>query len=246
MQNILWLAFSVIGLAACSYLPEQEIHTSEKYSIEETEDYIRMRPVDRAVTSSIMFIPGGLVDPHAYISTFHPLVETQQREVFILKVRGNLAILNPKSVERVRAVSDEHSWVIGGHSLGGVLACQSLKKRNENWAALFLLGSYSTIDLSEISQPVLTLRGSHDGLTTQGDWDKYESNLPEKYDLDTRSWPVSSTHNMTLYQTIEGGNHAQWGNYGAQINDGAASISRIDQQLEFNSTFITFLQLNAL
>ncbi|NTW92812.1 MAG: hypothetical protein HGA40_05150, partial [Methanoregulaceae archaeon] len=36
----------------------------------------------------------------------------------------------------------------------------------------------------------------------------------------------------TILQVIEGGNHAQFGNYGPQPGDGTATISVADQQMQ--------------
>jgi len=45
----------------------------------------------------------------------------------------------------------------------------------------------------------------------------------------------------TKFGTIEGGNHAEFGDYGTQRKDGEAMISRVDQQNYFAETTAKFL-----
>lgn len=85
---------------------------------------------------------------------------------------------------------------MGGHSLGGVRACQLAADAD----ALVLFGSYCATDLSKSDLAVLSLAGSEDGLST-----------PEKID-DARDQLPADAEMIE----IEGASHASFGDYGAQ------------------------------
>ena len=55
---------------------------------------------------------------------------------------------------------------------------------------------------------------------------------------DKKSLLPADTH----YVVIQGGNHAQFGDYGAQPGDNAATISRADQQTQIIKATVEFLR----
>jgi len=92
----------LIGLliTGCSYLPN-EVAQPIGFTLTETSDYILLSPEHNEKGTGIMFVPGGLVDPHAYIKTFERFAIDNKFPVLILKVRSNLAIFNNKQATRV-------------------------------------------------------------------------------------------------------------------------------------------------
>jgi len=233
---------------SCSYLPEK-VELSTAVSIEETPDYISLIPTNNALLSTgIIFYPGGLVDPHAYIETFEELVSTDGRQVVIMKVAANLAITNSGKAHRFiddfEAVSD---WVIGGHSLGGVVACMDAEAHPDAYKGLFLLAAYSISDLSDWDAPVMLLTGELDVVGNPGDLVENEPNLPPRLDVLTLAEiPTNGTSGQTIYHEISGANHAQFGNYGAQAGDSPAAISAEAQQSEVRDFLRTFFNVNSL
>jgi pimeloyl-ACP methyl ester carboxylesterase len=110
--------------------------------------------------------------------------------------------------------------VIGGHSLGGVVAADYVNLNRASWDrvdALFLLAAYSTdlTYLTTLSIPVVSIWGAVDGLTTEQDIEDSKARLPAH----------------TKYVRIEGGNHTQF-YYTDTLQDGdnPAQISRDQQQ----------------
>jgi hypothetical protein len=82
---------------------------------------------------------------------------------------------------------------------------------------LILLAAYSTEDFSESYIDVLSIYGDQDKVMNREKYEKYYTNLPVAY-----------THE----EIIEGGNHAQFGDYGEQDGDGKAKISGEEQMLQ--------------
>lgn len=187
----------------------------DRVAVRDAGDSIVMTPTGRAGGAEadgagIVFIPGAKVDPYAYLATFRGVV-ADGTTVVITKPTLNLAFFDtrPLSTFEKHVPSVSH-WAVGGHSLGGVRACQLAD--DDDTAGLLLLGSYCANDLSSTDVDVLSLAGSRDGLSTPAKVQAARQRLPESADM----------------VTIEGGNHAYFGAYGDQPGDNPATVSRAD------------------
>ena len=69
----------------------------------------------------IIFYPGALVEPESY-SNWAETVAKAGYPVYIVKMPLDLAILAPNRGEKILAQQPNRDYVIGGHSLGGVMA----------------------------------------------------------------------------------------------------------------------------
>jgi dienelactone hydrolase len=109
-------------------------------------------------------------------------------------------------------------WVIGGHSLGGTIAASYAGEHRDTISGLVLWAAYPSngTDLSTVDAVVASVFGTRDGLTTLDDIDDSRNRLPA----------------ATNFVSIEGGNHAQFGDYGTQDGDNPATISREEQQAQ--------------
>ena len=234
MRHLLLLTILIL-LNACSYLPEDITSPSENYLYKETRDYILLEPGGESSKDGILFIPGGLVDPHAYIPVFEPFVQEHSMKVLLLKVRSNLAIFNIPQAKRVRKDFENDKWLIGGHSLGAVVASFAIADGHlDEYEGLFLMGSYASNDISGYDQPVFSILAENDEVTNMASVEENAINLPEGINAAFTDLPdLGDTHGKTVYYTIKGGNHAQFGSYGIQKGDGQAEISSRDQQREF-------------
>jgi len=212
---------------SCSYLPGT-FDAIEGISITETEKYIELDNGQQA-TTGIIFYPGGLVDAHAYIPLFsnEQMLSLPVKSV-IVKMPLNLAVFD---VNEAKNVIDQfpniERWFIAGHSLGGAMACTAVNNNEDLFDGMMLMAAYpaSSVDLSDWSGKVVSIRGSNDLLTTQEDLDDTKNQLPANTD----------------YFTIDGGNHAGFGVYGVQKNDGENELnspSQIDITVEQMINFI--------
>ncbi len=232
----------------CSYLPE-EIPAEESLLIEENARYIRMRSTESNNSlAGILFYPGGLVDPHAYIEALKALVLEDHRTVIIMKAPSNLAIIRPNQASSIsKEFEDLDQWIIGGHSLGGSVACIDIFNHPDQFAALFLLASYSVDDLSNRDIPMISITSSNDLVLNQEAFEENKINLPEEFSIsDPSQIPMESTRGTTIYYSIEGGNHAQFGQYGPQAGDGEADIESSAQQALVIESLRLFFQSNNL
>jgi predicted esterase len=177
-----------------------------------TKPWLVFQPTQYVPTTGFIIYPGGRVDPRAYAPQAHAIA-AKGYLVVIVPMPLNLAVLGTE-----RASSVIKDWVIGGHSLGGSMAASYAYHHKDKIKGLVLWASYpaSNNDLSDSTLKVTSIYATLDGLATQ---DK-----------------IGASHNLlpadTTWVQIVGGNHAQFGWYGAQSGDNPAVISREEQQAQ--------------
>jgi len=184
-------------------------------------DAVPMRPM------GFIFYPGGLVKPEAYELALAPIAAAGH-PVVIVKMPFDLAFFDAEKGFKVKqALPSVSRWVIGGHSLGGLASAIAVGKHPTSFAGVVFWGAYTTKDysLAAMSLPVLSISASSDGLST-----------PEKIAIGVPFLPATAK-NLVL----EGGNHAQFGDYGPQKGDGTATITRTEQQAQTAAATLEFL-----
>lgn len=159
---------------------------------------------DQASDTALIFYPGAKVEHTAYLPILEKLRVNGIASVLI-KMPFNMAIFAPNAADRAFDVlPDVKNWFIGGHSMGGAMASSYAAGHGDRIKGLVLLGAYIYGDVSP--KDALTVYG-----TLNSDLEKH----------------IDYSENVII---IQGGNHAQFGNYGEQKGDPAATISREEQQ----------------
>lgn len=190
--------------------PSIEAWSNPAVTITSTDSSIVMRPARGATGTGLVFIPGAKVDPYAYLYKLSGIVESGVT-VVITKPTLNLAFFDTRPLSTFESAAPEVTrWLVGGHSLGGVRACQLAADAD----GLVLFGSYCSNDLSGTDLPVLSISGSDDGLST-----------PAKIDAAANLLPADAR-----FVEIEGLNHAGFGDYGRQSGDGESTLSTEQQR----------------
>lgn len=157
------------------------------------------------VDTGFIFYPGGKVEAEAYLPLLDRLRDRGITCVLV-KMPFNLAVFNKNGGEEaIAARPDIDHWLIGGHSLGGVMASSFAVDHPDQIEEVILMGAYVYGGWSP--ENALTIYGSRDKVLDISKID-YEKNV----------------------LVIEGGNHANFGNYGKQEGDGTATISSEQQQ----------------
>lgn len=153
---------------------------------------------------AFIFYPGAKVEAISYL----PMLEKLKQKgitTIIVEMPFNMAIFDSNAADDVFDILPSiKNWYIGGHSMGGAMASNYASKNKNKVEGLILLGAY--IYGNYPADKALTIYGT------------FNSNLEKNIDY---------TENIVI---IDGGNHAQFGNYGEQKGDSAATISRDDQQ----------------
>lgn len=204
---VIW---SQVGVYAAEPEPLAAVRADPGIHLTDDSAAIVMTPAEaRPSGDGLVYIPGAKVDPWAYASTLSGLVTETGMTVVITKPWLNLAFFDLRPLTAFTDLAPEvGTWLVGGHSLGGVRACMMAADAD----GLALFASYCSTDLSDSGLPVLSLSGSEDGLST-----------PEKI-ADARDLLPDDA----VFIEIPGAAHSSFGAYGPQAGDGTPTISLED------------------
>lgn len=176
------------------------------------------------VTTGLLLYPGGRVDHRSYATLAREIARRGYR-VGIMRVPLSLAVFKPRAAAgAMEALPSVDRWVVGGHSLGGVMA-SSYAASDDRVSGLLLLASYPTEDLSGQDLEVEDVSASLDGVLDTDAWRRSQDLLPP----------------ATGHTVIEGGNHAQFGDYGPQPGDNTAQITAAEQRNRTASVAVQLL-----
>lgn len=231
------LGLFVVGIAsflawAASPMPPEPgpldaARTDPSFTLTESADGVVLAPDDPNGTG-LVYLAGARVDPAAYAHKLSGLADAGVT-VVIARPTLNFAIfeLRPLTTfEGLAADSGVSRWYVGGHSLGGVRACQyAADAPAGSIAGVILFGSYCAADLSRSGLSVLTLSATRDGLSTPAKIAAAAHLLPGDAQL----------------VSLPGADHAQFGDYGAQPGDNPATASDAQAEREITAAVLAFL-----
>jgi Alpha/beta hydrolase family len=221
---IIILAILIGGLAYFAYYVSDISHADDtalallssngSYTVTDTSNYITFIPTSNKSSTGIIFYPGAKIQPEAY-SVIASKLATNGYTTIIVKMPFNLAIFGENKADNVIAEHKEITkWVMAGHSLGGVFASDYAVNHQDKINGVIYLAAYPNTNASNATFKALSIRGSLDGLATSKE---ISDNL--------NKFPVNTT-----FITIDGGNHANFGDYGIQAGDNNSTITREEQQ----------------
>ncbi|MGD9676954.1 MAG: alpha/beta fold hydrolase [Vulcanibacillus sp.] len=155
--------------------------------------------------TALIFYPGAKVEYIAYLPILEKIKQNLGITCILVKMPFNMAIFDTNAADKIiDQFPDIEKWYIGGHSMGGAMASDYASKHQDKVEGLILLGAY--IYGGYPAENSLTVYGT------------FNTSVAEK---------INYTENIVV---IDGGNHAQFGNYGKQKGDPDATISSEEQQ----------------
>jgi hypothetical protein len=235
---LLAVAVPLIGFTVWAYtppspMPEALVAMQSDANVNvTTQPWLIFAPTNIQKPVGFIFYPGARVEPRSYAPAAYTLAANGYLTV-IVPMPFNLAIFGSGLASDVIGHYPSISlWVVGGHSLGGVMAARFAYDHPSSVKALALWASYpdTSNNLSSANISVISIYGTLDGLST-----------PDKINASKALLPPN-----TIYVPIIGGNHAQFGWYGPQSGDNDAAISRENQQSQIvNATLAFFMEINS-
>ena len=179
------------------------------------QDNLTMLSPAAPTDTAMIFYPGAKVEAEAYLPLLDQIRQTGITCILV-HMPFHMAIFDANAAEDVidQFPAFQH-WYIAGHSMGGAMASQFASDHPDQIDGLILMGAYIYGDYP--AEKTLTIYGSlNQSVEDQID---YTENIVE----------------------IEGGNHAQFGNYGPQKGDLPAAISAEEQQKQTVAAIEAFL-----
>jgi hypothetical protein len=203
------LILSIIGflIYAADYYKAEEVAQNilkNEDTIILKDSYLVLAP-EIETTTALIFYPGAKVEYIAYLPILEKIKDKSNIKCILVEMPFNMAIFDSNAADEIMSNFPEiESWYIGGHSMGGAMASSFASRNKERIKGLILMGAYVYGDYPP--KDALTIYGT------------FNTSVGEKIDY---------TENIII---IEGGNHAQFGNYGKQKGDPDATISTQKQQ----------------
>ena len=192
-------------------------------------DWLAFTPTDTSATggtTGFIFYPGAKVPAAGYAPAAQAIAAAGY-PAYIAEMPLNLAILDGNAAADIQAAHPEvTSWVVGGHSLGGVMAAGYAGDHQETVDGLALWASYPSGDISGAD------------LVTSSIYGTLDAGAERMTSAETRAMLPSAT----TFVPIDGGNHEQMGWYTGQPNDPPATISRTDQQAQVVAATLAVLE----
>src|SRR5690606_28801609 len=173
-----------VVLAAWSLFPYQpdnrnlaDLSQDARFKLGTYDRYVSLEPLTDTQVG-LVFFPGGVIDAQAYLYRLSVAAEAGVT-VFVVQPPLHLAVTDPWAFDYIRRQHPEISeWYIGGHSLGGIVACWYANQRPDQLTGLLLMASYCLDDISQASLKVLSLTGDQDQLIGLDVEQQYAGNLP--------------------------------------------------------------------
>lgn len=185
-------------------------------AVRDEGEFIVFAPAGAEPATGLILYPGGRVDPRSYAPVARAIA-ARGYLVALVRMPLSLAVLDVDRADAVIAARPGvRNWVVGGHSLGGSMAASYARTHAASVRGLALWASYPADgdDLSATGLRGLSTWGSNDLVLDRARLEAARPLLPP----------------ATTVAVIEGGNHAQFGDYGPQSGDGEAAISGAEQQ----------------
>lgn len=208
------------------------VEASENVTLTETDGGYVLEPTQAAPEAGLVFYPGARVAPNAYVESLAPVAAHANVTVVIPRVPLNLAIVDygiartgirpDAATAEMESRSTIDRWYVGGHSLGGAMACRYADVETDRVEGLVLYGSYCDRDISGSGLSVLVVAGEGD---TVMNWEAYEAGL----DL----LPADAT-----VVELAGLNHTQFGHYTGQSGDTPTGTSYAAAHVRLNNVTV--------
>ena len=213
----LWIFLAAVLLVCAGLAGAFAWYVSDYYRAENTalevlaqdnnitvQDNLTVLSPSYPTDTALIFYPGAKVEAEAYLPLLDQIRQTGVTCILV-HMPFNMAIFDWDAAEDILPWFPEiQHWYMAGHSMGGAMASQFASEHPEQLDGLILLGAYIYGDYPD--DDALTVYGSLN--QSVEDHIDYTENIVE----------------------IQGGNHAQFGNYGPQKGDHPATISAQEQQ----------------
>ena len=182
------------------------VEADDRVTVDRTDLGYALQPADGTSEAGVVFYPGGRVHPNAYVGSLAALPREGNVTVVVPKLPLDLAILDyafgrtplwTHAADRaMSSYPDIDRWYVGGHSLGGSMACRYAADESDV-EGLVLYASYCDVDISDSDLAVLSVSGSADTVLNRAAYERNLDNLPAAAQV----------------RTLDGLNHTQFASY---------------------------------
>ena len=181
----------------------QAVQDDSRIVFERVDGEYVLRPANAQSTTGLVFYPGARVHPDAYLLSLSPLAAEANVTVVVVEMPLNLAVFEQGAASRVIEDHDVEQWYVGGHSLGGAMACRYASENTDRVSGIVLFGSYCDRSIDGTGLQALSVTGAADTVLDRNAYERNKANLPEG----------------ATVEELPGVNHTQFGSYTGQQGD---------------------------
>ena len=211
--------FGVLAGICAAYIADYYHVTDKENALSDTE-LVKVTKTDFGYAfdgpgeeTALIFYPGAKVEDLAYAELLKRIA-AEGVDCYLVHMPLNFAFLGMNKANKIMEEYDHGHWYLAGHSLGGAMAAYYAADNSEKLDGLIFLAAYSTKDLSNSGINILSVYGSEDKVVNMEKIEQGRELMPDTYEE----------------YCIDGGNHANFGDYGKQSGDGEASVSADEQK----------------
>lgn len=226
----------LLGLMVWGYLyfnsepsdvAENAANSTKTVDVLEENNILVFTPRKTDAGMSVILYPGAFIDGLSYAPLAKELASSGYK-TYIVEMPLNLAVFGKNRAADIIDEAPDEKFVIGGHSLGGVMSSRFAHDNEDEIQGVFFLASYPDEKgtLKNTSFPAISITATNDKVLNKDSYNESKKYLPKD----------------TTFVSIEGGNHAQFGSYGTQHGDGKATISGTEQTEQVANAMISWLK----
>ena len=208
------------------------LESSDAVSVRDSGAILQFSPRRDTTSAGLIFLPGGSIDPRAYVPLVRAVTEAGYPAVLVrLPWRAAPTAASQRVVwDRILGIVSRHPdrrWILAGHSRGAALSARFAGEHPEAIAGLVLIATThpKQVSLAALPIPVTKIYATRDCVADSA-----------AVFANARLLPAN-----TRWVRLEGGNHRQFGWYGAQLGDCTATITREAQQARTLEVLLTAL-----
>jgi pimeloyl-ACP methyl ester carboxylesterase len=209
------------------------LQSSKAVWVRDSGAVLMFAPRRDTTSAGLIFLPGGSIDPHAYVPLLRAVAEAGYPAALVrLPWRAAPTASSQRVVwGRILGIVSRNPgrrWILAGHSRGAALSARFAGEHPEALVGLVLIGTThpKEVSLADLPIPVTKIYATRDCVADSA-----------AVFANARLLPAG-----TRWVRLEGGNHRQFGWYGAQLGDCAATITREAQQARTLETLLETLQ----
>lgn len=196
------------------------LESNDRVTVRAGTNYIAFEPKQEHGVL-VIFYPSSFVDYQAYAPLMQELAGRGIVSV-VCKMPASLASLGKNAADGLEgAYPDITCRIMAGHGYGAYYASSYATGHEDSFDGVILLAGPPAKTLKQTSLTSLYIRGDNDGIVSRRDLERHTKGLPEGF----------------MSVQINGGNHAQFGNYGTQWGDRDSSLYP-EEQLEMTADAI--------
>lgn len=138
---------------------------------------------------AMIFYPGAKVDTEAYLPLMKRIADNGV-DCFLADMPMRIALFNKNAADQFISHYNYDCWLLGGHSMGGMIAAGYASEHSDKIDGVVLLAAYPNEKMSD-SVGLLSIYGTRDGVLNRKAYEKSKPLFPPSFHRNRDEWGQS-------------------------------------------------------